>query len=323
MKIAYLGSAQFGIPSLEAIADSRHALVGVFTQPARPAGRHRDPRPTDVSLWCGRRHIPCVEAENINAAEMKKKLAGCGAELMVVIAFGQKISQEVIALQKYHAVNVHASLLPKYRGAAPIHWAIMNGETQTGVSIITLAERMDAGFVLGQAPTDIGPQDTMQTVHDRLSQIAAGTLMEVIEQIEHGSAVFVPQEESKVTYAPKLKKEHGYIDWERPAADIVNQIRGLWPWPGAQSVYVSVKTGKHWRVTLKAAQAVPYEAAHRLPAGTLDHSMHVICGRDALNITELKPAGSDLMTFESFVNGRQCSHGDLFISADKALNGIF
>lgn len=323
MKIAFLGSAQFGIPSLEAIASSRHTLVGVFTQPARPAGRHRDPKPTDVAVWCAQRGLACVETENINTPEIKSQIRACGADLLVVIAFGQKISQEVIGLQHYGAVNVHASLLPKYRGAAPIHWAIMNGETQTGVSIITLADKMDAGFVLGQAKTPIAPDDTMQTVHDRLSDLAVGTLMAAIDEIEAGTAMFVPQNEAEVTYAPKLKKEHGYIDWERPAEAIVNQIRGLWPWPGAQSVYVSVKTGKHWRVTVKAAQALDHENHHGLPTGTLNADLNVICGEGTLKIVELKPSGSDLMPFESFANGRSSRRGDLFISAQKALSGIF
>jgi methionyl-tRNA formyltransferase len=323
MKIAYLGSAQFGIPCLQAIADSRHELVGVFTQPARPAGRHRDPKPTDVALWCTERKINSIEADNINEPSMMRQVADCGADLLVVIAFGQKISQEVISMQRYGAINVHASLLPKYRGAAPIHWAIMNGEKETGVSLITLADRMDAGFVLGQSKVSIGPEDTMQTIHDRLSEGAVGILMETIDQIEQGKAVYAAQDESQVTYAPKLKKEHGVIDWERPAADIVNQIRGLWPWPGAQSVYVSVKTGKHWRVTLNQAIAVAYDNPKGLPTGMLTESMEVVCGQGALKIVQLKPSGSDLMTFESFSNGRPCSQGDLFISADKALNGIF
>lgn len=323
MNIAFLGSAKFGIPSLEAIVNSRHKLVGVFTQPARPAGRHREPKPTDVALWCAERNIRYVEAENINDPAMKQQLADCKADLLVVIAFGQKISQDVIALQKLGAINLHASLLPKYRGAAPIHWAIMNGEKETGVSIITLAERMDAGFVLAQSQVPIEPEDTFQSVHDRLSEASVGILLETIDKIEQGTAEYTPQDESQVTYALRLKREHGYIDWERPAEAIVNQVRGLWPWPGAQSVYVSIKTGKHWKVTVKQADVVSYDNTHGLPPGTLNESMDVVCGRGALKIVQLKPSGSDLMTFEAFVRGRACSRGDLFISADKALSGIF
>ena len=182
MKIVYFGSAQFGIPSLEAIYRSGHELAGVFTQPARPAGRHRSkPHHTDVDVWCGQNNVPCVEAENINSSEMVQRVAALGADLLVVIAFGQKISQEVIALQTYGAVNVHASLLPKYRGAAPIHWAILNGETETGVSIITLAEKMDAGLILAQDAIEISPDETVKCVYDKLSAMAAAELPDPVE----------------------------------------------------------------------------------------------------------------------------------------------
>jgi methionyl-tRNA formyltransferase len=322
MKIAYLGSAQFGIPSLQAIADSRHELVGVFTQPARPAGRHRDPKPTDVALWCQKRGISCVEAENINTPEMMKQVADCGADLLVVIAFGQKISQQVIALQRFGAINIHASLLPKYRGAAPVHWAVVNGERETGVSIITLADRMDAGLVLGQAQVSIEQEDTVQSVHDKLSEISVPVLLETIDRIEKDTVVYIQQDEAQVTYAPKLRKEHGYVDWNKSATGVVNQVRGLWPWPGAQSVYVSIRNGKHWIVTLKQVTAVTYDNNRGLPAGTINEHLDVVCGEGALKIVQLKPSGSDLMTFEAFVNGRQVGPGDLFISEDKAFKGI-
>ena len=223
MKIIYFGSAQFGIPCLEAIYHSGHELAGVFTQPARPAGRHRSkPHHTDVDLWCGQNDVPCVEAENINTPDMIQQIAALKADLLVVIAFGQKIGQEVIALQKHGAVNVHASLLPKYRGAAPIHWAILNGETETGVSIITLADKMDAGLILAQDTVDISPDDTVKCVHDKLSTLSVPVLMRTIEQIADGSSAYLEQDPAQVTKAPKLKKEIGYINWDNPAEKIVN-----------------------------------------------------------------------------------------------------
>ncbi|MBP8605652.1 MAG: methionyl-tRNA formyltransferase [Phycisphaerae bacterium] len=324
MKILYFGSAQFGIPCLEALLKSRHKLAGIFTQPARPAGRHRSqPTPTDVAVWCAAHGLPCIEADNINAAECISQVAGFGADLLVVIAFGQKVCQQIIGLHRCGAINVHASLLPKYRGAAPIHWAIMNGETETGVSIITLADRMDAGLILDQDRILIEPDDTSQTLHDRLAQIAAPVLLRTIAKIEDHSIHPVEQDESQVTKAPRLRKEHGYIDWNKPAAAIVNQIRALWPWPGAQSVYVSVKTGRHWRVTISRAQAVPAAGTSASVTGLLDDNLNVVCGSEALKILELKPAGSDLMSFEAFVNGRPCGKGDLFVSSEKALSGLF
>jgi len=324
MKIVYFGSSQFGIPCLEAIHAGSHELAGVFTQPARPAGRHRStPHPTDVAVWCDEKGVDCVEAQNINTPAMVEKVAACGADLLVVIAFGQKVSQEVISLQKHKAVNVHASLLPKYRGAAPIHWAVMNGETETGVSIITLADRMDAGLILAQKKIPIRPEDTVHDVHDRLAEVSVPALMETIERFEDNSVVYTEQDESQVTLAPKLRKEHGYVDWNKPAAQVVNQIHALWPWPSAQSAYVCSKTGKSWRVALSNAKAVDRSSQAGDITGMLDENLNVICGRGALRILEIRPAGSHLMDFDAFVNGHQCSPGDLFISAEKALSGIF
>ncbi len=324
MRIIYFGSAQFGIPSLEAIHHSQHELVGVFTQPARPAGRHRSkPKPTDVEKWCLGNNVSCIEADNVNSPDMMEKIADCKADLLVVIAFGQKISQEVIDLQKHGAVNVHASLLPKYRGAAPIHRAIIDGETETGVSIITLADRMDAGLVLTTERIPIGPDDTVKCIHDRLSEISVPVLMRTIEQIADGTATYTEQDESKVTYAHKLHKKDGFIDWQRPAGDIVNQIRGLWPWPCAQSVYVCSKTGKHWRVEISKAAALERKSQVGDITGSLDENLVVICGDGALQILELKPAGSGLMSFAAYVNGHNCRKGDLFISIDKAMSRIF
>jgi methionyl-tRNA formyltransferase len=323
LKIIYFGSAQFGVPCLEAIYHSRHELAGVFTQPARPAGRHRSkPHHTDVDLWCTRSNVPCVEAENINTPEMIERVAAFEADLLVVIAFGQKVSQEVIALQKHGAVNVHASLLPKYRGAAPIHWAIMNGETETGVSIITLADEMDAGLILAQDKIPILPDDTVKCVHDKLSVRSVSTLMGTIDQVAEGSAVYLEQDLTKVTKAPKLHKNIGYINWDRGARQIVDQIRALWPWPAAETVYICSKTGKNWRVGIAKAQAVDRARKQGDITGALDENLNVICGDGALKIVELKPAGSRLMDFGSYVNGHQCRAGDLFLSDEKALDGI-
>jgi len=321
MRIVYFGSAQFGTPCLEAIAGSRHELAGLFTQPARPAGRHRQLKSTDVARWAKEKKISCTEAENINASAMIQQVADCKADLLVVIAFGQKISQEVIELFPKGAINVHASLLPKYRGAGPIFWALMNGETDTGISIITLADRMDAGQILAMAKTEITPDETGQTLHDKLAQISVPTLMKTIDAIESGTAVYTPQDESQVTYAPKLKKEHGFIDWNKPACDVVNQIRALWPWPGAQAVYVSSKTGRSSRVIVKKASVVPYANQNQQPSGLLNEYLHVCCGADSVQIEELKPAGSALMSFEAFANGRASRPDDLFLPVDQVLKG--
>lgn len=317
MRIVYFGSGSFGLPSLEALHRSAHSLVGIFTQPARPAGRHKTPRPTVVAEWARRHGVVCTEAEDINAPEMVEAVAACAGELLVVIAFGQKIGPALIEMHPRGAINVHASLLPKYRGAAPINWAIINGERETGVSIITVVERMDAGFILGQAAIQIHPDDTADTLHDRLAELAPPLLLETIDRIAAGTVEYRAQDESAVTFARKLKKSDGFIDWSRPAQEIANRIRGLWPWPGAQTDYVSAQTSRCARVTIARAHAVGDEA-HDGAWGRLDESLRVICGRGTLEIDALKPAGGDLMEFRDFVNGRATRPGDLFWPIEQA-----
>ena len=317
MKIVYLGSGQFGIECLNALNSSAHSVQLVVTQHPNPAGRGKKPNPTPVARWANDNSIPFIETGNANTPEMIEKIADYKPDLIVVIAFGQKISDDLINLPPKSAVNVHASLLPKYRGAAPINWAIINGETETGISIITLAQKMDAGCILGQSKTDIGPDETAGRLHDKLAQIAAPLLLKTIDQIADGSVVYTEQDHSKATLAPKLKKSDGFIDFNEPAASLEKKIRGLWPWPGASANYLSKKTGKSIRVAIAAAQVVESSNTPGLSAGSLDENLNVICGKDALKIVQIKPAGSPLMDFKDFSNGRQTQPGDLFIKIDK------
>jgi methionyl-tRNA formyltransferase len=248
---------------------------------------------------------------------MIEKIADYKPDLIVVIAFGQKVSNDLINLPPKNAVNVHASLLPKYRGAAPINWAIVNGETETGISIITLADKMDAGFVLGRSKTDIAPDETAGQLHDRLAKMAAPLLLRTMDRIADGSVVYTEQDHSKATLAPKLKKSDGFIDFNESAGSLEKKIRGFWPWPGASVNYLSRKTGKSIRVTIAAAQVVETSNPTGLSAGTLDENLNVICGTNALKITKIKPAGSPLMDFKDFTNGRQTRPADLFVKIDK------
>ncbi len=312
MRIVYLGSSEFGIPCLEALHRGPHQLVQIFTQPAQPAGRGRHPRPTPVAEWSARRGVPCEESQNINTPESLRRLADSGGELLVVIAFGQKISQEVIALFPHGAINVHASLLPLYRGAAPINAALIDGRTESGISIITLADRMDAGLILGQSRTEILPDDNAQSLHDRLALLGPDLLLTVIDQIASGTATYTPQDESQVTYAKKLKKSDGFLDFARPAVELANRIRGLWPWPGAQASFVSASTGKCYPVAFARAVAVHTDDQPGT-FGILDANLDVICGDGRLRILDLKPAGKTLMSFDAFARGREVKPGDLFL----------
>jgi methionyl-tRNA formyltransferase len=310
MDLVYLGSGEFGVECLNALSGSRHALRFIVTQPANPAGRGRKPNPTPVASWADAHSVPFTETDNVNAPDVIEAIAGYQPDLIVVIAFGQKIGNDLVNLPPKGAINVHASLLPKYRGAAPINWAIINGETETGISIITLAEKMDAGLVLAQAQTRIGPDETADQLHERLGKLAAPLLLKTIDQIADGTAVYAEQDHSKATFAPKLKKTDGFIDFAEPADVLARKIRGLWPWPGASADYLSKKTGKSIRVTIAGGQVVKTANRAALAAGTFDENLNVICGQDALKLTQIKPAGSALMDFKAFTNGRQTHPGD-------------
>ena len=317
MKIVYLGSGEFGIESLNALAGSSHSLRFIVTQPSHPAGRGRKPRPTPVARWANTYSTPFIETEDVNTPQVIEKVASYEPDLIVVIAFGRKIGNELINLPPKAAINVHASLLPKYRGAAPVNWAIINGEKQTGITIISLAEKMDTGKILAQEKTDILENETAGELHDRLAQMAAPLLLETIDKIADGSIVYTEQDHSKATLAPKMKKSDGFIDFNAPAGSLRRKIRGLWPWPGASAIYVSKKTTKSLRVTIAMAEVVQTSKTVGLPPGTLDENLNIICGEDAIKITKIKPTGSRLMDFKDFVNGRQTRPGDLFMKIEQ------
>jgi methionyl-tRNA formyltransferase len=317
MRIVYLGSGEFGLQCLNALAQSSHSLDFIVTQPPRQAGRGRKLTPTPVADWAKVHSVPFIETEDVNAPQILQKIAGYTPDLIVVIAFGQKIGDELIKLPPKSAINVHASLLPKYRGAAPINWAIINGETETGISIITLAEKMDAGEILGQVATNIEPDETAGQLHDRLACIAAPLLLETIDKIAEGSVIYTTQDHSKATLAPKLKKSDGFLDFAEPADVLQRKIRGFWPWPGASATYISKKTAKSLRVTIAMARVVRTSNPAHLQPGTLDENLNVICGEDALKIVKIRPDGSGLMDFRDFINGRQTRPGDMFIKPDS------
>ncbi|MHC4911764.1 MAG: methionyl-tRNA formyltransferase [Planctomycetota bacterium] len=317
MKTIYLGSGEFGIECLNALAASSHAPPLIITQPPHQAGRGRKPRPTPAAAWAKDHSVEFIETEDVNTPEMVGKITALGPDLIVVIAFGQKIGNTLINLPPKGAINVHASLLPKYRGAAPINWAIINGERETGISIITLAEKMDAGQVLAQEKTDIRENETAGELHDRLAQIAAPLLLKTLEQIAAGTATYTEQDHAQATLAPKLKKSDGFLDFADPAEVLGRKILGFWPWPGASAVYTSKQTGKSMRLTIAMASVVETSNPAALPTGTLDEDLNVICGQNALKIEKIKPDGSRLMDFADFVNGQHTKPGDTFTKNEK------
>lgn len=314
MRVIFCGSSSFGIPCLEALRLSEHEIVHVVTQPAHKAGRGRKLRPTDVSLWAEEHNVPCTEFANINSPGSMELARSLSPDLFVVIAFGQKISQEYIKIATHEAVNVHGSLLPAYRGAAPINWAILNGDEYTGVTIITLADKMDAGLMLGKSRIPILADDDAATIHDKLANISAPLLLETIDKIDDGTVIHEVQDESEVTIARKLKKSDGVIDWTDSAERIANRVRGFWPWPEAQTWYRIGSTGKAIRLIIANAEAV--ERCGGGAIGSFDDNKNVVCGSGALKINFLKPDNSHLMDFKSFENGRCSGPDDLFLCSE-------
>jgi methionyl-tRNA formyltransferase len=310
MNLVYLGSGEFGVPCLDALRASRHTLALVVTQPANPAGRGRKPQPTPVAQWAAAHGVPVVETDNVNSPEMIARIADCRPDVLVVIAFGQKIGPELVKLSAKGAINVHASLLPKHRGAAPINWAILRGETRTGNSIITLAEKIDAGDILAQSETAIGSLETAGELHDRLAQLAAPLLLDTLDRIDAGTATCTKQNEAEVAYAPKLHKSDGFLDFAESAESLALRIRGLSPWPGAAANFVSQQGQKTTRVVIALAEVVSAAGASSLPPGAFDEDLNVVCGTGRLKILKLKPAGSATMNFRAFVNGWHVHPGD-------------
>jgi methionyl-tRNA formyltransferase len=316
MNIVYLGSGQFGLPCLDAIAQSSHKIALVITQPAQPAGRGRKLAHTPAANWAFEQSIPVIETPDINTAEIIEKLNWYSPNLIVVIAFGQKISKEVIDVGPKGAINVHASLLPKYRGAAPINWAIVNGELETGISIITIAQKIDAGDVLAWAKTPIEWDETADELGQRLAKLAAPLLVTAIDQIAAGSAKYTKQDDTQATRAPKLKKSDGFLDFSEPAEALFRKILGFWPWPGATAVYIAKKSGRIEKVTLAKAEILKTPNPENLPPGTIDENLNVVCGQNRLQILQLKPENSRLMSYADFVNGRRILPGDRFVKIE-------
>jgi methionyl-tRNA formyltransferase len=313
MKVMFLGSGEFGIECLNALASSSHDLSLVITQSPQPAGRGRKNRPTPVACWAKEHSADFIETDNVNQPAMIDRIARIEPDVIATVAFGQKIANKLIELPPKGAINVHASLLPKYRGAGPINWAIIDGEHETGITIMCLAERMDAGDILAQAKTAIGADETAGQLHDRLARMGAPLLVDTLDQIAAGTAVHTPQDHSQATLAPKLKKSDGFLDFSEPAEVLRRKILGLWPWPGASARYISKETSKSQRVTIAMAYAVDNPNPSALPVGSFDENLNVVCGRNSLKITEVKPAGCPLMDFKAFVNGRHTQPGDMLV----------
>lgn len=303
MRIVFMGSAELSIPSLKAIlASGKDELVGVVTQPDRPAGRKRKLTPCPLKAFAEENGLPVMTPEKIGEPEAVEALAALKPDLFVVVAYGQYIPSRVINLAPHEAINVHPSLLPKYRGSAPIQWAIANGDTLTGVSIIYVAKKMDSGDVLRQETYPIADNDTSLDLHNRLALSGAELLLKAIDDIRAGTVSRTEQDKAQVVEIHKLTKEDGKIDWTQPATVIRNRIRAFDPWPGSTCKLPSGERLKVWRAELVDGEGLPGEL--------LDDQLLVATGRGALRLTEIQPAGKKRMPTASFLNGHPVEKGE-------------
>ena len=297
MRVVFLGTPEFAVPSLRALA-SEHDVAAVFTQPDRPKGRGNKVAESPVKIAAKGLGLVIHQPERIRRAPVPELLRSFTADLMVVVGYGQIIPQSIIDLPTRGILNVHASLLPKYRGAAPIQWAIANGETRTGVTIMQIDAGLDTGDMLLAHLVAIEPDETAPELGARLAPIGAELLVEAIHQIEAGTIQHTRQNEAEATLAPILKKEDGLIDWSRPAHQIYNRLRGFTPWPG---VHTTFRGGK-----LSLLRACPGEGRVLAPGlmRVENRRLFAGCGADTnLELLEVQPAGKNRMSIEAFLNG--------------------
>ncbi|MCX8043592.1 MAG: methionyl-tRNA formyltransferase [Desulfobacterota bacterium] len=310
LRIVFFGTPTFAVPTLRCLIERRENIIAVITQPDRRAGRGRTIVACPVKEYAVHHGIPVLQPEKVNSPEFLSNFKALNPDLAVVVAYGQIFSQALLDIPCYGFINVHASLLPAYRGPAPINWAIINGDTETGVTIMKVSLQMDAGDILLQEKTRILTDDDARSLHDRLADIGARLLGNAIDLLYHDGWKPQPQDHSKATYAPMLKKEDGCIEWTQEAQRIERQIRGMTPWPGCYT-FLEKRLLKIHR-----AQVRPYRG-NALPGTIVGLSRNGILtatGRDALLLTEVQLEGKKRMHVEEFLRGHVLQEGMRFMN---------
>jgi len=304
MNIVFLGSGAFALPSLQALARSQHKILHVVSQPDRPAGRGKHLTPTPVSQWAIDHGVPLTRTENANSVEILEQLRALKADAMVVIAFGQKLSDELLAIVPHVPINLHSSLLPKYRGAAPINWAVINNDAVAGVCVIEVTAKLDAGDVLAEASTPIGASETAGELHDRLAELGSPLLPGVLDQLAENAVVRVPQDALQATRAPKLSREMAWVDFTKSAEIVSARIRGLSPWPAIQVQLVGADRAVHATASLLKCQVTNSSASHAPEkCGVVLADLSVACGTGSVQLLTLQPQNKKAMDLRSFANG--------------------
>jgi methionyl-tRNA formyltransferase len=302
LRIIFLGTPEFALPSLEKLLSSTQKVQAVITRPDRPFGRGQKLSPSPVKRLAKKAGVLVIQPQRIRDEAIIEQISAMAPECLVVVAYGQIIPLKLLGLPRYGCVNVHPSLLPKYRGAAPINWAVINGDSHTGVSIMLLDEGLDSGDILTQATIPISLKDTAGTLHDKLARLGAKLLLDTLEKLEQGRISAHPQDKKGVSYAPQLKKEDGAIDWDQPADVIERRIRGFNPRPGAYT-YLGER-----RIKVLLAETTPYVPDRTTQPGRImyadkSHGLIVATAQGALKLKRLVPEGREIMQADQYLVG--------------------
>ncbi len=301
MRILFMGTPDFAVPSLEALVNAGHEICGVFTQPDKPKNRGMKLQAPPVKEFALAHDIPVFQPETVKDGSALATIQQLQPELIAVAAYGRILPVDILDYPVYGCINVHSSLLPKYRGSAPIHWAILNGDSESGVTIMHMAKAMDAGDIIAQVTTPIDPNETVETLHDRLAQMGAELLVDVVARIKAGTATRTPQDEKKVTFAPMLSRELSPLDWSRPARCLHNQVRGLVPWPATTTDIIGQQPVKVFQTEL-TGEITTAEPATILAAGK--NGIDVACGDGyVLRIKQLQAQGGKRMAAADYLRG--------------------
>jgi len=305
--IVYMGTPEFAVPTLQLLHKSDHHLSLVVTQPDRPRGRGRKVLPSPVKRAALKSGLNVIQPDSVKNQNFVDRVADLKADLFVVVAFGQILPARLLQLSKLGTINIHASLLPKYRGPAPIQWAIINGEKETGVTAMFMDEGLDSGDILFSSKTRIVSDDTSATLHDRLSVMGAELLMQALKRFEAGDVQAVPQDDAQVTYAPLLAKNDGHIDWKKTAVSLESFIRGVTPWPGAFTFYGERR--------LKVFKCKPVSSDVTAASGTVvkgfADELRIATGKDALSILEIQGASGKRLLIKDFLKGCPMAPGTI------------
>jgi len=315
MNVVFMGTPEFAAPSLKCLIESKHDVVAVITQTDKPKGRKGKPEAPPVKNIALDAGLQVIQPENVNSEQIIEKLEKLNPDVIVVVAFGQKISDRILDLPKHKCVNIHASLLPKYRGAAPINWAVVNGEKETGITTIIMSNKMDAGDVLIRKSLTIGPEETTGELGNRLSDLGAETLLDSLMQIETGDAKYTQQDESLVSLAPKIKKKDGLIDWNQEEEKIHDFVRGMNPKPSAYTFLIK-NNSKERIIILKTERDNSSHNGTVIAPGTImeisSQGIRTATGNGSIWIKEVKPEGKRMMSAAAYSRGNDLKVNYLF-----------